>query len=239
VSELSNLVTDLVAANRILANEGIVDAFGHISVRHPENPNRYLLSRSRSPGLVTEDDIMEFELDGTLVGAAKDTPIYIERPIHGAVYEARPDVQSVVHHHCLEMLPFAITKLPMRPALHTSRSIGAEVPVWDIKEKFGDTDLLVTTMEQGRDMSRILAANKAVIMRGHGATVTGLTIPQAVSVSIAMQRNAIAVLEALKVGEVTYLTKGEIEFQNPGSASLRGHDRQWEYLCDRAGVKSS
>jgi ribulose-5-phosphate 4-epimerase/fuculose-1-phosphate aldolase len=233
---LKDAVRQVVAGNRVLAHEGIVDSMGHISARHPDNPKRYLLSRARSPELVEEADIMEFELDGRPV---KDDgrPMYIERHIHGAIYESQPEVMSVVHNHCQEVLPFAITRTPMRPAIHSARRIGEHVPVWDIRAKFGDTDLLVTTMEQGRDLASVLRANKAVIMRGHGCSVTGPSVPDVVQTSIAMRKNAQAILEGLRLGDIDYLTPGEVNATSPGRGSLRGFDRAWEYLCRRAGVE--
>jgi ribulose-5-phosphate 4-epimerase/fuculose-1-phosphate aldolase len=235
MDDLKTVIRNLVAGNRILANEGVVDAKGHISARHPHNPRRYLLSWARSPGLVEADDIMEFELDGTPV---KDNgkPIYIERPIHGAIYEARPEVMSVIHNHCYDVLPFAITRSPMRPAVHNARCIGDNVPVWEIRDKFGDTDMLVTTMEQGRDLASVLRANKAALMRGHGCAVTGTSIPDAVETAIALKINARAILEGMRLGEICYLTPGEIRAEKAGAASLRGFDRAWDYLCRRAGV---
>jgi ribulose-5-phosphate 4-epimerase/fuculose-1-phosphate aldolase len=243
MADLKSVVRDLVAGNRILAHEGIVDAMGHISARHPGNPKRYLLSRARSPELVEEGDIMEFELDGTPVEGKdrprSDTPVYIERHIHGAIYEARPEVMAVVHNHCAEILPFAVTRTPMRPAVHFARRLGNAVPVWDIRDGFGDTDLLVTTMEQGRDLASVLRASKAALMRGHGCAVTGESIPDAVQTSIAMKGNANAILGGLALGgEVVYLTPGEISAEAPGRVSLKGFDRAWEYLCRRAGVKA-
>ncbi|MDA0787723.1 MAG: class II aldolase/adducin family protein [Proteobacteria bacterium] len=235
MSDVQDLIHDLVAANRILAHEGLCDAYGHISVRHPDNPNRYLLSRSRSPELVTEEDILEFELDGTPVEET-ELPLYIERPIHGSVLAARPDVMSVIHNHCAEVLPFAITATPMRPAISTARRLGETLPIWDIQDKFGDTDLLVTTNEQGHDLSVSLAGHKAAIMRAHGCTVTGTSIPDAVQTAIALRNNASAILEGLRLGEIIYLTPGEVGATSPGRVSLRGHDRAWEYLCRRAGV---
>lgn len=235
MDNLQTVIKNLVAGNRILANEGIVDAMGHISARHPDNPKRYLLSWARSPGLVEAEDIMEFELDGTPV---KDNgkPIYIERPIHGAIYEARPEVMSVIHNHCYEVLPFAITRTPMRPAVHNARRIGENVPVWEIRDKFGDTDLLVTTMDQGRDLASVLRANKAALMRGHGCAVTGTTIPDAVQTAISLKINARAILEGMQLGEICYLTPGEINAKQAGAASLKGFDRAWDYLCRKAGV---
>jgi ribulose-5-phosphate 4-epimerase/fuculose-1-phosphate aldolase len=236
MSELSALIQDLVAANRILASENLCDAYGHISVRHPDDPSKYLLSRSRSPELVDAGDILEFNLDNTPV-TPTDTPIYIERPIHGAVLAARPDVMSVVHNHTPEVLPFAITATPMKPAIHNARRLGENVPVWDIRDKFGDTDLLVTTNPQGEDLAATLGGNKATIMRGHGCTVTGDSIADAVQSAIAIRNNARAILDGAALGDVIYLTAGEINAASPGASNLRGHNRAWEYLCMRAGVK--
>jgi ribulose-5-phosphate 4-epimerase/fuculose-1-phosphate aldolase len=236
MSQLDDLLRDLVIANRILANEDVVDAYGHISVRHPDNPNRYLLSRARSPELVEEADIMEFELDGTPVDR-QNRPIYIERPIHGGIYQERPDVMAVIHNHCPEILPFAITKTPMRAAVNAARGVGSNMPVWDIRDRFGDTDGLVTTNEQGRDLAKTMGASKAVIMRGHGCAVGGVSIPNVVALAIGIQINAKAIVAGRMLGgEVTYLTKGEVEAPMGGQAATRGFDRAWEYLCRRAGV---
>src|SRR5689334_14664355 len=156
MSELDQTLRDLVIGNRILAHQNVVDGYGHISVRHPSNPEHFLLSRSRAPELVVEGDIMEFTLDGKVVGDDRRPP-YLERFIHGARYEARPDVNSVVHSHAEETLAFGITNVPLKPVIHLARSMGRHVPVWDISEKFGDgTDLLVTNAEHGRDLAKRL-----------------------------------------------------------------------------------
>ena len=236
MSALDELKRDLVRANRILAHECIVDAWGHISVRNPDNPETYFLSRSRSPALVTMEDLVEFNLDNSPVEPT-DTPLYIERPIHGATFQARPDVQSVIHHHCQEVLPFAVTGSEMRPATHNARALGGPIPVWDITDKFGDTDFLVTTNDHGHDLCNALGASRAVIMRAHGATVTGASIAGAVNLALAMKRNAIAILDGLKLGPIQYLTQGQIDYVNEsGNRTLAGHDRAWEYLCQKAGV---
>ncbi|MBZ5699240.1 MAG: class II aldolase/adducin family protein, partial [Acidobacteriia bacterium] len=141
MAHLDALIEDLVAANRILATENVVDAFGHVSVRHPEDAGRYLISRAKSPELVDSDDIMEFTLDGAPVDARGRKP-YLERFIHGALYEARPDIQSVVHNHSRSVIPFGITGEKLRPVMHSCATMGREVPVWDAQDKFGDTDLL-------------------------------------------------------------------------------------------------
>ena len=150
---LEKALRDVVIANRILAHEGVVDAYGHVSVRHPLDPRRYLLSRSRAPELVERGDIVEFDLEGKSVGGDTRAPC-LERFIHGAIYETRPDVQAVVHAHAEAVLPFTISATPLRPVVHMASFIGARIPVWDIRDNFGDTNLLVVNMAQGRDLAR-------------------------------------------------------------------------------------
>jgi len=170
MATLEELIEELVTANRILARENVVDSFGHISVRHPGNPQRYLLSRSRAPDCIERDDIMEFTLDGAAVDARSRAP-YLERFIHGALYEARPDVMSVVHNHSESVIPFGVTGRPIKPIFHMGASIGHQVPVWDSRDHFGDTSLLVENMDMGRDLAKRIGAGVCALMRGHGATV--------------------------------------------------------------------
>jgi len=148
-------LNDLVVANRILAREQVVDGFGHVSVRHPERPDRYFLSCSRSPELVTHDDLLEFDLDGSPV-APNGSALYAERPIHGEVYRARPDVGAVVHNHAQDVVPFGTTGTKLRQMIHTAGGMGHDVPMWDIHTRFGDTDMLVRTADQGRDLALAL-----------------------------------------------------------------------------------
>ena len=230
-------LTRLVAANRILAHEGVVDAFGHVSVRDPRNAQRFWLSRSRSPALVEPDDLMEFTLDGTAVDARGRTA-YGERMIHAAVYAARGDVQSVVHHHAYGVLPFTITSEPLRPVVHTASVIGAEIPVWDIRTRFGATDMLVRTIEQGRDLAAALGDNTCLLIRGHGAVVAGASVERAVLTAIYLQVNANVLLQALPLGEPTQLSREEIERSAEAQFSPLALDRSWEYFCQRAGVDS-
>jgi HCOMODA/2-hydroxy-3-carboxy-muconic semialdehyde decarboxylase len=225
----------LVAANRILANEGVVDAFGHVSVRDPRNAERFWLSRSRSPALVEPEDLMEFALDGAAIDARGRTP-YGERMIHAAVYAARADVQSVVHHHAYCVLPFTITTEPLRPVVHTASVIGAEIPVWDIRTKFGGTDMLVRSIEQGRDLAAALARNTCLLIRGHGAVVVGASVERAVLTAIYLQVNANVLLQALPLGEPKPLSAEEIERSAEAQFSPLALDRSWEYFCQRAGV---
>jgi ribulose-5-phosphate 4-epimerase/fuculose-1-phosphate aldolase len=222
-------------ANRILAAEGVVDAFGHISVRHPERPDRYLLSCSRSPELVKAADIMEFELDGTPLDAQGRSP-YLERFIHGSVYQARSDVMSVMHNHSYEIIPFGVSKIPLRPIFHSAGRLGHAIPVWDIRHKFGDSDMLVTDMERGRDLVACLGKNNVALMRGHGCVVSGPTIETTVLTSIYLRVNARLQMEAMRMGEVTYLSPGEIDRSSQLNKPKVGDARAWEYLCSRAKV---
>ncbi len=225
----------LVAANRILANEGVVDAFGHVSVRDPRDPERFVMSRSRSPALVELDDLMEFRLDGTPVDARGRTA-YGERMIHAAIYAVRSDVHSVVHNHSPAVLPFAVTGTPLKPVIHTASIIGAEIPIWDIRDHFGDTDMLVRTIEEGRDLAKTLAGNTCLLMRGHGAVVVGRTIPAAVLTAIYLQIDARVMLQARALGTPEELDAGELQKSGQTQFSPLALDRAWEYFCRRAGV---
>lgn len=225
----------LVAANRILANENVVDAFGHVSVRDPRNPERFVMSRSRSPALVEFGDLMAFDLEGRALDPRGRT-VYGERMIHAAIYAARRDVSSVVHHHAYAVLPFTITAEPLRPVIHTASIIGAEIPVWDIRAHYGDTDMLVRTIEQGRDLAAALGTHTCLLMRGHGAVVVGATVPRAVLTAIYLQVDANVLLEAERRGEPRALSAGEIERSAEAQFSPLALDRAWEYFCERAGV---
>ena len=186
---LEKALRDVVIANRILAHEGVVDAYGHVSVRHPLDPTRYLLSRSRAPELVERGDIVEFDLEGKSVSGDTRAP-YLERFIHGAIYEARPDVQAVVHAHAEAVLPFTISATPLRPVVHMASFIGARIPVWDIRDNFGDTNLLVVNMAQGRDLARGLGGERVALMRGHGFVAAGRSLPEAIRIGVYMPVNA-------------------------------------------------
>ena len=233
MATLDHLTEELVTGNRILAREGVVDSFGHISVRHPGDPRRYLLSRSRAPDCIERDDIMEFMLDGTPVEARGRAP-YLERFIHGALYEARPDVTSVVHNHSESVIPFGVTGRRLRPVFHMGASIGHEVPVWDSHDHFGDTALLVESMEMGRDLAKSIGAGATALMRGHGATVAGRSIRHAVYVSVYLEVNARLQKQAMDMGEVRFLTAGEVDNVASRTGSY-GIDRAWENWCRRAG----
>lgn len=230
-------VRRLVAANRILANEGVVDAFGHVSVRDPRDPDRYVMAWARSPALIEYADLMEFEQDGTPINARGRRP-YGERMIHGSVYETRSDVQAVVHHHAYSVIPYSVTSTELVPLTHTASIIGAHIPVWDSAEQFGDTDTLVRTMEMGRDLAARLGDNTCLLMRGHGAVVVGASVQQAVLSAIYLEINARIFTQALTLGETPKtLSEREIELARETQFSPLGAERAWEYYCRRAGVE--
>ena len=227
----------LVAANRILAHENVVDAFGHVSIRDPANPMRYVLARSRSPELIELADLMRFELDGSPVDARGRTP-YGERMIHGAIYEARPDVGSVIHFHSYAVLPFTISGVPLKPLIHTAGVIGVQVPVWDIRDEFGDTDMLVRNMAEGRSLAKVLGKGTCVLLRGHGAAVAARNVKEAVLTAYYLQVNAQVQLQALALGGAPKaLSSAEIAATTATQLSALSLDRAWEYFCVRAGVE--
>ena len=236
MSELKQALRDLVIANRILAHQNVVDAYGHVSIRHPLHPEHFLLSRSRSPELVVESDIMEFTLDGKVVGDDKRPP-YLERFIHGSLYEARPDVHAAVHSHAEETLAFSITNVPLRPVIHVARSMGSSVPVWDISDKFGDeTNLLVTNVDHGRDLAKRIGQGRAVLMRGHGFAAVGATVMDVVRLSVYLPANARVLTTAMGFGQFKALAPGEVKTQTDFDPQAPASWRAWEYWARRAGV---
>jgi HCOMODA/2-hydroxy-3-carboxy-muconic semialdehyde decarboxylase len=234
MSDLARAIEDLVAANRILAAEGVVDAFGHVSVRHPTDPKRFLLSRARAPELVEPDDIMEFTLEGEAVDARGRTP-YLERFIHGALFEARPDVFSVVHNHSLSVIPYGMSDERLKPVMHMTASIGAEVPVWDSQAKFGDTDLLVSDMAMGRDLAQTVGKGPTSLMRGHGCVVASRSIRKAVYTAVYLEVNAALQMQASRLKNPKFLSPGEVKKITDADSDF-GINRAWERWCRRAEV---
>lgn len=224
---------ELVTANRILAREGVVDAFGHVSIRHPAFPDRYILSRARAPERIETEDLMEFSLDGVPMDAAGRKP-YAERFIHGAVYEARADVLAVVHNHSPNVIPFGVTGTPLRPVMHMSASMGTHVPLWDSRATFGDTNLLVTDMEMARDLARSMGHHAVALMRGHGCVVAGRSLREVVFNAVYLEVNAELQWKATTLGAITFLSDGEIAEVLRTRASFT-YERAWEYWCYRAG----
>jgi ribulose-5-phosphate 4-epimerase/fuculose-1-phosphate aldolase len=237
MSQLDAVIQDLVIANRILAREDVVDAYGHVSVRHPDNPKHFFIARSLAPDLVERSDIVELGLDGEPV-KAESRPLYLERFIHAAIFEARPDVQAVVHAHAEDILPFGIVDAtPLRPVIHSGSFIGAHVPVWDIADKCGDTDLLVRNMDHGRDLAKSLGGNNVALMRGHGFASAARSLIEVVRVSVYLPRNARALQRAQQLGgNIKYLSDGEIAARAGGYRPSSPETwRAWEYWANKAG----
>ena len=203
-----DLVATLVVANRILYQHGVVDGFGHISVRDPAAADRFLLSRSLAPGQVTRADVMTFDLDGNAQGGDTRAP-YLERFIHGEIYRARPDVHSVVHSHSPSVIPFGATRTPLQPLYHMSSFIGDGSAIFEIREAGGNTDMLIRDRALGAALAHSLADRSVVLMRGHGSTVVGASIEEAVFRAIYTEMNAKLQMQARALGEPVYLNAEE------------------------------
>ncbi len=226
------LLDELVAANRILFDQGVVDGFGHVSARHDKDPNRYLLSRSMAPALVTATDIMEFDLDGTPVDP-QGRAVYLERFIHGEIYRAHPGVQAIVHSHSPGVIPFSVSKVPLRPLFHMSSFLGAGAPVFEIRDAGGPaTDMLIRNAELGRALAAALGDHPVMLMRGHGSVATGPSIRQAVFRAVYTEQNARMESDALRLGEVSFLSEGEAASAMKTTATLV--DRPWEMWRKKA-----
>jgi HCOMODA/2-hydroxy-3-carboxy-muconic semialdehyde decarboxylase len=229
----TRVLDDLVAANRILYRQGVVDGFGHVSARHPDRGDRFLLARSMAPAQVAHADILEFDLDGTPVDPAGPRP-YLERFIHGEIYRARPDVMAVVHSHSPSVVPFGVVpSVPLRPICHMSGFIGAAAPVFEIRDAAGPaSDMLIRTPGLGAALARTLGPEAVVLMRGHGSTVVGGTVRQAVFRAVYTEVNAKLQAEALRLGPPVFLTGEEAA---AASATNDGQiDRAWNLWCAEA-----
>jgi ribulose-5-phosphate 4-epimerase/fuculose-1-phosphate aldolase len=223
----TTLLDDLVAANRILAGLGVLDGFGHVSARHPDQPDRYLLSRSLAPELVTRDDIMTFDFASAPQNADTRAP-YLERFIHGEIYAKRPDVHAVVHSHSASVVPFAASSVRLRPIYHMSgflRDDGAAV--FEMRQRFGLTDLLVRSREQGVELANALAGDNVVLMRGHGFCAVGDSVPVAVYRAYYTQTNAALQQQAIALGgSVKYLA--DEEARKADETNRKVVNRPWE-----------
>jgi ribulose-5-phosphate 4-epimerase/fuculose-1-phosphate aldolase len=222
------IIGDLVTANKILFRQKIVDAYGHISVRHDKDAEKYLMSRLCAPGLVTLDQIDAYDLDSNPLGDHGKP--YNERYIHGEIYKARPDVQSIIHCHTPHLIPFGVTKTPLRPLYQMSSFLGSDIPVFEIREAAGMTDLLVRNPALGAALAAKLSSRSLVLMRGHGATIVAGSIRAAVYRSIYAAENAWLQMEAMKLGEVNYLTTEEMALGTPINDGST--DRPWAIWCD-------
>ena len=210
VSSASAVVDDLVIANHILFDHGIVDAFGHVSVRHDRDPTRFLLARNLAPGSVKAADIVEFDLQGAPVNA-RGRALYLERFIHSEIYRARPDVMAIVHSHSPAVLPFGLVQgVKLRPVCHMCGFLGQGAPVFEIRQWVGEaSDLLIRNNALGRSLAETLGNTSVVLMRGHGSTVVGPSLKQAVYRAIYAEANARLQSEAMRLGPVTYLSSEE------------------------------
>jgi HCOMODA/2-hydroxy-3-carboxy-muconic semialdehyde decarboxylase len=209
-------IGDLVAANRILYAQSVLDGYGHVSARHDTNPDRFWLSRGMAPGLVTAGDIMEFDLSGEPVnGQGRLT--YAERFIHSEIYRRRPDVKAIVHSHSPAVIPFGVTNVPLRPIFHMSGFLGTGVPIFEIRETAGDTDMLVRNPALGAALALRLEDKSAALMRGHGSVAVGNSLPQAVFRAIYLEVNARLQSEAMKLGSINFLTPTEARLASAGN----------------------
>ena len=218
------LVDELVIGNRILFHEKVVDAFGHISVRHDKDPTKFLMSRHRAPGLVASEDILVHDFDGD-VADTRGARLYGERFIHGEIYRARPEVMAVVHCHAPQLIPFGATRSALRPLYHMSGFLGAGVPIFEIRDAVGMSDMLIRTPALGKALAATLGDKPMALMRGHGATMVGLSIPMVVYRSIYAALNATLQMEAMRLGTPVFLEPEEArraEATNNGAL-----DRAW------------
>ena len=224
----TELIEDLAVANHILADQGVVDGFGHVSVRSVEDPRTFLIARSMAPALVRPEDILRFDLDGA--ETSNDTrPGYVERFIHAEVYRARPEVRSVVHSHSPSVIPFTVAKdAKLRAVYHMCGFLGEETPVYEIRDDAGEaSDMLIRTRALGASLSRRLGGHAAVLMRGHGSTTVGDSLKQAVFRAVYLELNAKLQAEAMKLGPVNYLTSGEAAAA--AETNNRHIDRAWQF----------
>jgi len=222
------LLAELVDANRILAGQGVVDAFGHVSVRHNESADHFLLARNMAPGNATTDDILTFGLDGEPIDA-EGRSVYLERFIHSEIYRLRPDVVSVVHSHSMSVVPFSVSQSArLRAVCHMGGFLGCDVPNFEIRDVCGaGSDLLIRDGVSGGALARTLGSGAVALMRGHGSTVVGPTLRLAVFRAVYTEVNARVQLQALQLGAVTYLTPEECDAATKGVGSQV--DRAWNY----------
>ena len=222
------VIDELVIANHILANEGVVDGYGHVSVRNPANANSYFLASAGAPALVSAADITEYDLDSKPITNSLATG-YTERFIHGEIYKARPDVTAVVHCHCLDVIAFAATGVPLQPMYHMGYFIGEGAPVFEIRKAGGTTDMLISTPALGRALAETLGRTSVALMRGHGAAVVATSLHLVVGKSYYLNVNARLQLQAMQLGgqKVTYL--------NPDEARMaaQSYERSWDFWKSR------
>ena len=234
---LTDLFHELIVATRILADQKVLDAFGHVSVRHPRDPGRYFIPRHRAPELAEISDLIEMNLNSEPVRPT-EFRLYSERVIHGEIYKARPEVNAVCHHHSHAVLPFCISGRALVPVFHLPAVIG-QVPFWDQRDEFGDTDMLVVKPEEGASLARALGPNWMVLMRRHGATVAGTSLRELTFRTVFGCENAALQSQAMVHGHVDQLSPGEIALSSAHSVRPPSTNRAWDYWVrqvEKAGL---
>lgn len=222
---LAALIDDLVSANHILYNEGVVDGFGHVSVRHPDRADRYFLARSIAPAVVKREDIMEFDLESSPV--ERGPRPYLERFIHGEIYRARRDVHAVVHSHSPSVIPFSVTGMRLQPIFHLGGFLGTGAPIFEIRDAGGsETDMLIRTPDLGAALASTLGSAAYALMRGHGSVAVGVSLKQAVYRAIYAEVNARLQADASRLGDITFLNAAEAA--NAAATNDQMVDRPWE-----------
>lgn len=228
-----SLIEDLVASYRILAEHEVIDGYGHVSVRSADNPQRYFISRSLAPELVTEKDIVELDLDSNPVGGDTRT-LYLERFIHGEIYKLRPDVHAVVHNHSPSVIPFSVTTVPLKPVFHMAAFVGLGIPNFEIRKVEKGSDLLVRTPKLGKALARTLAAKPVALMRGHGSVVVGEDLQRAVGRSIYLEMSAKLQMQAMTIagprGKITWFDAAEVK----ASVPRQDYARSWNLWRTKA-----
>lgn len=231
----ASLIDDLVSANHILYNEGVVDGFGHVTVRHDKRADRFLIARSMAPGLVSAADIMECDLDGT-PHDAQGRRTYVERFIHSAIYRARPEVMAVVHSHSPAVIPFGVTGVRLRPICHMSGFLGSATPVFEIRDAAGDSsDLLIRSQALGDALASTLGTSAVALMRGHGSVAVGHSLKQAVYRAIYAEVNARLQAEAMRFGQINFLS--DAEAVSTAAMNDEHLDRPWQLWLRRARAR--
>jgi ribulose-5-phosphate 4-epimerase/fuculose-1-phosphate aldolase len=234
---LAETLYELIVATRILANEKVLDAFGHVSVRHPHDPQRYFIPRHRAPELAEVSDLVELTLDSEPVRPT-DFRLYSEKVIHGEIYKARPDVHAVCHHHAHAVLPFAISGQQIVPVFHLGAVMG-KVQFWDQRDEFGDTNMLVVKPEEGASLARALGPHWTVLMRRHGASVAGTSLRELTFRTVFTCDNARLQSQAMAHGHVDALSPGEAKLTAAHQSRPPSSNRAWDYWVrqvEKAGL---
>ena len=235
--DLALEIEDLVLANHILHAEGVLDSFGHVSFRSPERPDRFFMARAMGPKLVTASDILEFDAEGEALDR-RGRSVYSERFIHSEIYKKRPDVNAVIHSHSPGVIPFSITDVPLRAVMPPAAFLGTGVPVFEIRDADGMTDMLVTNAKRGKSLADRLGDNSVALMRGHGDVVVGADLRLAVARAVYTEVNARIQMQAVMLaggGRIEYMAPEECTLREAAAALLKrgsgmGQDRVWEAL---------